>query len=304
MKTIKVLLGLIIGITTVSFAQEADSIVVTYDNQSTIIPVPTFGKQTTIKMADSIQIIEFGVSRSKPDYKVGQQPYASNKPKNDKPLSKTRRFSQIEVGYTLDIFVSDYLSAYSQHYFPSQVIHLNTDNISGYKLGLSMYEKESSINSRFSYVSGFKMGFAQSIRLEKTEPVAQDTLDHVYIGYNATTLSHIQVLFPFGFNYHFTSGGINAKINMGTNVGTSIEFSTNELNADLNGGSRGRNTRFEGSPLLMQPFIGLEIGEIGLLFSSGFAIYPNYLLTPDNNFFQDYVRTKVSLGLSLTYRFF
>ena len=167
-----------------------------------------------------------------------------------------------------------------------------------------MHEREKFMNSRFSYVSGFKMGFAQSIRLEKSEPVAQDTLDHLYIGYNAMTLSHLQILFPFGFRYHFSSGAAHGQVNLGTNVGTSIEFSTSEINAALNGGGGGRNTRFEGSPLLLQPFIGLEIGKIGFLFSSGFIIYPNNYLTPDNNFIQDYVRTKVSLGLSLTYRFF
>ena len=79
MKAISIILGLMIGITTLSLAQEADSIVVTYDNQHTTIPVPAFGKQTTIKMADSVQIIEFGVSRRKPSDSFGQLPYTSNK---------------------------------------------------------------------------------------------------------------------------------------------------------------------------------------------------------------------------------
>lgn len=297
MKAINIILGLMIGITTLSLAQEADSIVVTYDNQHTIIPVPAFGRQTTVKMADSIQIIEFGVSRLKPDNSFGQLPYTSNKPKSDNNLTKTRWFSQLEAGYTLDIFVSDYLTEYYRFSVPSKVIYINTANISGYKLGISIQEREKYINSRFSYVSGFKLGFAQSISLEKSEPIVQDSLDHIYIGYNANTSSHFQIIFPFGFSYHFSSGTSKGKINLGTNVGTSIEFLVNKYPNE-------KIARYQGSPLLLQPFIGLEIGKIGLLFSSGFTIYPNYLLTPDNNFIQDYVRAKVSLGLSLTYRFF
>ena len=68
MKSITYPLLLIFGLTSISLmAQKADSVVVIYDTQKTIIPVPTFGSQTTIKLADSIEIIEIGVSRRKPN---------------------------------------------------------------------------------------------------------------------------------------------------------------------------------------------------------------------------------------------
>lgn len=78
MKAMSILLGLIFGITTLTMAQEADSIVVIYDNQRTIIPVPALGKRTTIKMADSVQMIEFGVSRRRLSDIVQPDKYPSN----------------------------------------------------------------------------------------------------------------------------------------------------------------------------------------------------------------------------------
>ncbi|MFA5971257.1 MAG: hypothetical protein WC780_02805 [Lentimicrobiaceae bacterium] len=302
MKAISIILGLVIGISAVTIAQEADSIVVIYDSQHTIFPIPAFGRQTTVKMADSIQIIEFGVSRRKTNDSSWQQPYSSNIHNGEKSETKTKWFSQIEAGYTLDYVPDqyDYMYYYIIPLYSSMQININdinTDNISGYKLGLSINEREKYINSRFSFVSGFKLGFAQSIRLKKSEPIAQDTLDHVYIWYNAMTLSHIQILFPFGFSYHFSASTTRGQINLGANVGTSIEYQVDKY-------SYSRITTYVGSPLLFQPYLGIEFGKIGLQFLSGLTFYPNTLMTPDNTPLQEYVRAKVSLGLSLTYRFY
>ena len=64
MKTLRSLFVLMISMSALlANAQQADSVIVIYDNQKTVIPVPAFGSQTTVKMADSIQIIEIGVLR-------------------------------------------------------------------------------------------------------------------------------------------------------------------------------------------------------------------------------------------------
>ena len=124
MKAISIILGLIIGITSATIAQKADSIVVTFDNQHIIIPLPAFGKQTTIKMADSIQMIEISVSR--------------------------RGIN--EAGYTLSTLTYD-------SYFYQQGA-----NFQGYKLGFSVREKERNISNKTTFVTGFKLGYEQSFR--------------------------------------------------------------------------------------------------------------------------------------------
>mgnify|MGYP001340816601 CR=1 FL=1 len=277
-------------------AQEPDSVVVIYNCQRTVIPVPEFGKQTTIKMTDSIQIIEFGVVKRKNTGVTTQQQYIPDNQNNNLPKSRIKRFSQIEAGYTLDLFPS-YLVDYATHSYLTKVVHYNTDNISGYKIGLSIQEKENYFNSRFSFSRGFKLGFAQSIRSATDKPIVQDTLEHVFIGYDAMRQSHFQILFPFGLSYNLNLGSQSGKITIGTNLGTSIDFITAKYTYE-------GITRYEGSPLFIQPNIGLEVGKFGVLALSGFTFYPNYLLSPDNNVLQDYLRTKTSFGLSITYRFF
>ena len=294
MKAISLVLVLIFGITTLTMAQEADSIVVTYDNQRTIIPVPSFGKQTTIKMADSVQLIEIGVSRRKLSDIVQPEQYPSNTVTAEKPLKKEKWFSQVEAGYTSDFVSAD--NNLLRTFFPYRVFVFNTDNLKGYKLGLTVHEKEKYFNNKFSYVSGFKFGFAQSYRAAKSTPNTWDTINQ-YIWYNPMTISKIQLLFPFGFSYHFTSGKFYGQINLGANIGTSIEFSVNKYS----GG--GRYSSYDGAPIMLQPYVGFEIEKIGILVSSGFTLYPNYYSFPDNTLFQDF-KSKVSLGLSLTYRLF
>jgi len=277
-------------------AQEIDSVVMIYDNQRTIIPVPEFGKQITIKMTDSTQIIEFGVVKRKLTDVTLQQQHSPDNDLSNSPKTKTKRFSQIEAGFTLDL-VPSYLVDYANHSYLNKIVHYNTDNITGYKLGLSLQEKENYFNSRYSFFRGFKIGFAQSIRSAKDKPLVQDTLDHVFIGYEAMRQSHFQILFPFALMYNFNAGSQKGRLFIGANLGTSIDFVTAKYTYE-------GITRYEGSPLLIQPNIGIEIGKIGILASSCFTFYPNYMLSPDNIFLEDYIRTKTSFGLSLTYRFF
>jgi hypothetical protein len=61
------LLLLIIGMTAAAaMAQKADSVIVIYDNQKTIVPLPVFGSQTSVSYADSNKVVEIGVWLRKP----------------------------------------------------------------------------------------------------------------------------------------------------------------------------------------------------------------------------------------------
>jgi len=295
MKAISIFLGFVIGIVTVTMAQESDSIVVTYDNQHTTIPVPEFGKQTTVKMADSIQVIEMSISRRKLSDIKQPALYPSNNVTVVKPVKKTKWYSQLEAGYTIGFIsnnINNTISVDSYEFINLEpiVFNVNTDILKGYKLGLSIYEKERIINTKFSYISGFKLGFAQSFRESKAIPVVDDTIVHVFVGYEPIRLSRIQFLFPIGFRYHYKTGKSDSRLNIGTNIGSSIEY-------DGRKGYSGVVKNFRSTPLLLQPYLGLEVGKIGLLASTEIAFGSNYDYRSTNTI-------NISIGLSLTYRFF
>jgi hypothetical protein len=291
MKSIKLLLGLIIGITTVTFAQEADSIVVTYDNQRTIIPVPAFGKQTTIKMADSIQMIEIGVSRRKISEIKQSAQYPLSAVTAEKPLKKVKWYSQVEAGYTIK-FIAGPSSEPAYINSEPATIYYNTDNQQGYKLGISIFEKERSITNKFSYVSGFKLGFAQSYRKAKDFPIVQDTVYRVYVGYDPITTSSIQFLFPFGFRQSLGSGNSDARITFGSNIGSSIDLIKWK---SING-----YYTFGGSPLILQPFLGFEKGKLGILITANLPFSSTY----DISTRQTVLKIDDGIGFSFTYRLF
>ena len=292
MKAINILLGLIIGITTVTLAQEADSIVVTYDNQRTIISVPAFGKQTTIKMADTVQVIEIGVSRRKLSDFAQSNTVSSTTAAAVKPLKKTKWYSQIEAGYTLKF----YNGPNSDHIIIDgtgpTTLYYNTDNTPGYKVGISVFENERSLNERFSYISGFKIGFAQSFRISKEIPVVNDTLSRMYAGYEPVTTTSLQFLFPLGFRHYFGSGKSGSSISFGANIGSSINL------VKQKGSSYG--TQFSGTPLVIDPFIGFEKGKFGILASANLSFVSKYVLsTRETGLEVDY-----GIGFALTYRLF
>jgi hypothetical protein len=291
MKAIKLLLGLIIGIATVTLAQEADSIIVTYDNQHTVIPVPDFGKQTSIKMADSVQMIEIGVSRRKLSDISSAVQIPANTVAVEKTLKKIKWYSQVEAGYTLRFFTgvsSESVVVNSESY----TLYYNTDNISGYKLGVSIFEKERYFTDKFSYVSGFKIGFAQSFRKNKDIPVVQDTLARGFVGFNPVTTTSLQFLFPFGFRHYIVKDKWNVRINYGSNIGFSIDFLKQPGSKIV--------MEFSGSPLLLQPFLGFETGKWGLLTYANLSFGSKYDFTLHNTGLSiDY-----GIGFLLTYRLF
>ncbi len=295
MKALCIILWLMIEISTLTNAQEADSIVVSFDNQHTTIPLPAFGKQTTIKMADSVQMIEIAVSRRKLSDIQQAAFYPSNPVTPGNPSNKVKWYSQIEVGYImnfmsnnskgLNIETTDYIN------LEPVVFCYNTDNLKGYKIGLSIFERERHINNKLSFINGFKLGFAQSYRKYKEIPSANDTVVHIYVGYEALNLTRIQFLFPFELSYLIASGKSNTKLIFGSNIGSSIGFNT----------MRHSNIKsFTGSPLILQPFLGIEKGKLGLLASADLSFGSTY----------DYSMPRVGwnlgygLGIYLTYRLF
>jgi len=292
MKAISILLGLMIWTITLTMAQQPDSIVVTYDNQHTTIQVPAFGKQTTIKMADTVQVIEIGVSRRKITDISQQAQYPSNNFITEKPLKKTKWYSQVEAGYTIN-FVPGPSSEPTIINSEPATLYYNTDNLQGYKLGISIFEREQSITNTFSYFNGFKLIFSQSFRMLKNTPTIKDTIPRsYYVGYNPITISRMQFLFPFGFRQNIGSEESTARINFGSNIGSSIDLIKSRWNSN--------NIQFSGSPLILQPFLGFEIRKFGLLTTMDLSFGTEYDVSSRG--------TKLSvnsgISFSLTYRLF
>lgn len=291
MKAVSIILGLIFGITTLTRAQEADSIVVTYNNQSTIIPVPAFGKQITIKMADSVQMIEIGVSRRRLSDIVQPDRYPSNTVTADKPLKKTKWYSQIEAGYTMKFYTGPSSETITLNGNELTTLYYNTDNISGYKAGISIFEKERSLSERFSYISGFKIGFAQSFRRSQNIPEVQDTLARIFVGFSPMTTTSLQFLFPLGFRQYLGTGKSGSLINYGANIGSSINRVKQKYSS-----LGAQSSTF----LIIDPFFGFEKGKIGIQALVNLSFDSKYNYSVHNTT----LNVEYGIGLSLTYRFF
>jgi hypothetical protein len=286
-------LVLILGLATLTtWAQTSDSVTVIYDKQKTVIPVPDFGFRTTIKLADSMEIIEIGVSRRTLSDNSLSPRATQNNSTSEKPLKKVKWYSQLEAGYTLKFYTGPVSESIIINGTEPATLYYNTDNQQGYKIGISIFEKERSIKEKFSYISVFKLGFAQSFRKYKDQPIFQDSVLHLYVGYDQLTTSSIQFLFPFGFRQYIGSGKSNSRINFGSNIGSSIDLIKRKMSYD--------NIQFSGSPLLLQPFVGFEIKKFGFLTTMDFSFGTENDVSNGG--------TKVSVdsgvGFLLTYRFF
>lgn len=290
MRAIKIFIWLVFLITTSAIAQEADSIVVTYDNQQTIIPMPDLGKKTTIKMADSVQVIEIDVSRRKLTDLPYSALYSAKNTSSEKSIIKTKWFSEIEAGYVIGFVSKDRFPAYTNT--PNWVYHINNDPWLGFNLGLSIFDRERILNSSLSYDLGLKLGIATYYRNQK--PVTElpdDTINqihHFYVDYNTYKLTRLQLLFPFGMHYSFLSGKSISKISFGTSIGTALNIESFRYQDD----GIFRSETFL-SPIVLQPYLGFEYGKIGLLSTLGVEMINGYL-----------AEIRFNLGFSLTYRFF
>jgi hypothetical protein len=269
MKAISIILGLIIGITSGAMAQEADSIVVTYDNQHTTIPLPEFGKQTTIKMADSIQMIEISVSRRGINDVSKQVLYPANTGTSQKTKNKAKWFSQVEAGYTLS--VPDYNAPFNSYIFQEG------GNFQGYKLGLSIREKVRNINRKTAFITGFKLGYEQSFRNVYVQPTGDSPI------YRS---SFFQMLFPFAGNHNITVFNSPANVTFGANFIFGYSFITRKNNSNT-------ESMYDNGLFFLEPFLEIEFNKIGLRIASSRNLSPDMSM---------YNPVKAVNSISLTYR--
>lgn len=267
MKTINIIFGMIFGISTVTMAQDADSVVVTYNNQYTIIPLPAFGKQTTIKMADSVQMIEISVSRRGISDISKQVLYPANDGTSQSTKNKAKWFSEVEAGYTLSAL------AYESYSYQQG------GNFQGYKLGLSVREKERSINSKTALVTGFKLGYEQSFRNVNVQVTGDSP---------AYRSSLYKMLFPVAGKSQITAFGLLAHVSFGANFIFGYSFITHKNNSNT-------ESVYDNGLFFLEPFLGIEFSKVGLRIAS------SRNLSPDMSFYNP---VKAVNSISFTYRIF
>jgi len=286
----------IIGMTaTGAMAQNADSVIVIYKNQKTIIPVPAYKSQSSISYSDSTRVIEIGVTQRKPgDISLFPQ-YTSTDLTNEKPANTSKWFSQAEAG-----FVFGYKDDYYDKTIPGnsngvpykfrQDFYFN--NWTGYQIRLLLHEKESYFNQNYSFISGFKLGYAQSFINVKSNITEQDSLNYTLDSYDNSfqlKVNTIHFLYQFGISYHFKTGKLPARLNLGNGMGFSV--------ANIKGATNLKSEENILSTAVLQPFLGLEIGKVGVMGSVGFNVPHIGSYKRDNDF-------GPSIAFSLTYRIF
>ena len=268
MKNLTKFLVLIIGMTSfVTMAQNADSVIVIYDNQKTIIPLPAFGKKTTIKMSDSIQIIEISVSKIMAKDEV----MASSEFALEKPAKKTKWFSQVESGYAISVPVYNF-----QEYF------VQNGNFNGYKLGISVREKERFVNKKISIVSGVNLGYIQSFR-DVYHSESSESPSEVFRS------SFPNISFPLYFKYHFSAFDLPANIHVGANLVYGYMFISRYDNKG------GIQKEYDNGLIFVEPRMGIEIGKLGLNIASAWNLFPEMCF---------YNQIKSINSISLSYRLF
>jgi hypothetical protein len=290
MKTFNSLFVLMIVLSSLmATAQKADSVIVIYDNQKTVIPVPAFGSQTTVKMADSIQIIEIGVLRRRaggnfPGAVQSADHYISDN-NSEKPRKQVKWFSQIEAGYTKSSTAENgwgYTFYNNQDGIPiKEVYEVNMSDLTGYQFRLLLRENVTMLSNRFSFNSGFKIGYGQSFSNAFTNTSEFDTTGNMLSDtnhfYNFRS-SSFQIAYDAGFAYHFHAFKSDSRIFIGNSFSYSI-IGLKDINDDL------RTSSFVTSiSSLIHPYIGAEIGKFGFLISmdwgnpnhSRYFYYPGY----------------------------
>ena len=296
MKKLSRLLLLIVGMTAAAaMAQKADSVIVIYDNQQTIIPLPVFGSQTSVSYADSNKVIEIGVWLRKPGE---PSPFLQKQP-NDvaarNPKNKTKWFSEVEAGY---------IKGFTQGGGTYGVTSLNngvpTSTLSetysvgdrkGYQIRLSVIEGEFYLSKKSSIISGFKLGFSQTYLQAHSFGIISDSLGNQLSSFDDNyeyRINSFQFLYQFGFSYHFNAGKLPARINIGNSMGI-LRTRTRTNFQETYGGL------FYAS--LLQPFVGMEIWKMGVLFSADFAL-PNY------HYYILHDNLGGNISVALTYRIF
>lgn len=294
MKNLTKYLVLIIGMTSfVTIAQNADSVIVIYRNQKTIIPVPAYKSQTSISYSDSTTVIEIGLAQRKPgDIPLFPQ---YNYLSDEKPANTSKWFSQVEAGFVFgykDDYYNKTLPGNSNEdpYKFSQDFYFN--NWTGYQIRLQLHEKERYFNGNYSFVTGLKLGYTQSFIPVKSNITEQDSLNYTLDSYDNSfqlKVNTIHFFYQFGISYYFKTGKMPARVNLGNGVGFSA--------ANIKGATNLISEESFLTTAILQPFLGLEIGKIGVMGSVGFNVPHIGYYKRDNDF-------GPSLAISLTYRIF
>jgi len=298
MKNLNKFLVLIIGLSAfTTVAQKADSVIVIYDNHKTVIPLPAFGSQTSVSYADTNKVVEIGVWLRKPGETSPFSQLYSNDVNSVKSKSKSKWFSQVEVGYIKGFTSSrgewtSISSSWGDGVPRSTLTDTNSrSDRKGYQIRLSVLEGEFYLNKKSSIISGFKLGFSQSNMQARSYGNVCDSAGNVLRSFDNNyeyRINSFQFLYQFGYSYHFNAGKLPGRINIGNSMGI-LRTSTRTNNQEPNGGLLYAS--------LLQPYFGMEIWKMGILFSADFAL-------PNNNYriFRDDLGSNISIAL--TYRIF
>lgn len=262
MKTKDKFLILIFGLLSYSvMAQRADSVMIFYDNQKTVIPVPAFGNRTAVKYSDSTEIIEFAVTRWNP--KDNSLRTKTFEPTNKKENQVTSWFMQFEAGY-----IKNFNTGYSFNSFNNEgyiYAFEEYNNSQGFRLGLSVYEKARKHNS---IITGFNFGYCYLVGPESESYSTIDTthdrvdydpskLDRMVVG-APLVIQRLQFLFPFEYRYKPAIAKPFTCMRFGANIGLNFEL--------YKVGDHGNVQSFRGgseNTAIFQPFAIMEIGRAG-----------------------------------------
>jgi hypothetical protein len=294
------LLGLIVGFSAFStMAQKADSVIVIFENQKTTIPLPAFGNQTSVSYADTNKVVEIGVWLRKPG-EISLFPQASSKNLTAaKPANTSKWFSQVETGYVLGFEIGDHYWYYIGYnngipFYQTQTYSFN--DINGYQIMLLLHEKEHYLKKKHSLMSGFKLGYSQSFIDVKSNMAEIDTsgLYNTYDNSFQFKVNSFHFLYQFGLSYTLNAWKIPARFNFGNCMG----FST----ANIKGISKEKAILDSSGAkfiffTLLQPYLGTEIGKVGVKVSADLNIW-------ESAYHLRYTDFGTYITFSLTYRIF
>jgi hypothetical protein len=267
MQKLSIMFMLIIGMSaSIVMSQNADSVIVIFKNQQTIIPVPKYKNQSSISYTDSIQVIEVGISRRKPEDISLFPQFNTEMLTTKKHKSISKWFSQVGAGYIQGN--TDYENEYAFTRFdvsiPSTLTtYTSMTDLNGYQIRLLVHEKEYYLDNKKSFLSGFVLGFSQNFLQAKQIFTYDDTTDfppYVTEEDYDFKINSFQFMYQFGMSYYLSSWKLPTKINIGNYMGFSI---TRII--DKNYTYRSNYSHINST--LLQPYLGMEISKIGILFS-------------------------------------
>jgi len=293
----KLLLSIIGMIACSAIAQNADSVIVIYDNQKTIVPLPAFGSKTSVSFADTNKVVEIGVWIRKPGEPSLLSQLYFDEVTTGKPKNKSKWFSEIEAGYIRGYYSSQgegtsISSSWGTGIPRTTITETSSRSLrKGYQIRLSVMEGEFYLNEKSSIISGFKLGFSQSFMQAHSYGNVTDSTGkelRSFDNHYNFRINSFQFLYQFGISYHFNVGKLPSRINVGNSLGV-LRINTKNNNQEYYGGS------FYAS--LLQPYFGMEIWKMGVLFSTDLAL-------PNNNYRILNHNLGGNISVALTYRIF